>query len=104
MTHWSINTYLDEVSRAMENQDGVLLSELLGHKHPHVASKKLQLPDSIHQTQRVFDAPFDELMSVHLRAVWAVAENDYNEAYLAQVGVVQNFMKVYCIILFNYYN
>ena len=89
-----MNTYLDEVSRAMENQDGLLLSDLLGHKHPHVASKKLQLPDSIHHTQRVFDAPFDELMSAHLRAVWSVAENDYFEAYLAHVSVVQSFMKV----------
>eukprot|EP00111_Clytia_hemisphaerica_P005602 TCONS_00016259-protein len=95
MAHWSINTYLDEVSRAMENQDGELLADLVGHKHPHVASSKLQLPDAIHQTQRVFDAPFDEMMAAHLRAVWAVAENDYFEAYQAHVSVVQTFMKVF---------
>lgn len=95
MAHWSPNQYLDEVTRAMENQDGDLLADLIGHKHAHVASKKLQEPDLSHVTARFFDAPFDEMLNCHLRAVWAVSENNYYEAYQAHVGVVQNFMKVF---------
>lgn len=95
MAHWSPNAYMDEIARAMENQDGNLLADLIGHRHPHVASSKLQLSDSQHLTRRFFDPPFDEMVASHLRAVWAVAENDYYEAYQAHVSVVQNFMKVF---------
>jgi len=95
MAHWSPNTYMDELARALENHDGEFLAELLGRKHPHIASSKLQLPDAQHIAQRFFESPIDEMVSGHLRMVWSVSENDYYEAYLAHVTVVQNFMKAF---------
>ena len=80
---------------AIENQDGEYWMQLVSHKHIHIASKKLLLPDSKHITERFFDPPLDEMISKHLRVIWAISENDYYEAYLSQVQVVQSFLKVF---------
>lgn len=93
--HMSATQYMDDICTAVGNRDGEYWGRLTSHKDPHVASHKLQLADSHHITQNFFDPPLDEMISNHLRAVWAVSENDYYEAYLAHVNVVTNFIKVF---------
>lgn len=50
--------------------------------------------DASNATKNYFDPPLDDMMSAHLRVVWALSEDDYHEAYLAHVNVIQNFIKV----------
>lgn len=91
----SATQYMDDICNAIGNRDGDYWAQLMSHKDPHVASHKLQLPESHHITQNFFDPPLDEMIAYHIRAVWAVSENDYYEAYLAHVNVIQNFIKVF---------
>ena len=95
MAHLSANKYMDEICTAIDGQDGEYWAQLSSGKDAHVASHKLQLPDASQLAEKFFDPPLDEMVSSHLRTVWAVSENNYYEAYLAQVSVVQSFNKVF---------
>ena len=93
MANFSVNQYLQELNNTISRQDGSYFADLLGFKHPHIASKKLQLKDPGNIASSWFEAPLDEVISNHLRAVCSVCDNDYWEAYQSQVAVVQNFCK-----------
>lgn len=93
MANFSVNQYLQELHNAINRQDGPHFADLLGYKHPHIASKKLQLKDPVTVVVNWFEQPLDEAIANHLRAVWAVCNNNYSEAYMAQVALVQNFCK-----------
>ena len=95
MAHYSANQYMEEIEGVLDSKDGEYWAQLIGYKHPHVASRKLQLEDASHISERWFEPPLDLLVNNHLRAVWAISNNDYTEAYEAQVNVVQNFIKVF---------
>lgn len=41
------------------------------------------------------DSPFDEVIAAHLRAIWAVNNNDFVEAYKLQAVLVQAFIKIF---------
>ena len=43
---------------------------------------QLEFPESI--VENALDSPLDELVAAHLRACWAVAKNDFLEAYKCQ--------------------
>ncbi|KAL9964530.1 hypothetical protein ACROYT_G028185 [Oculina patagonica] len=86
MAHMSFEQYLDQVERGLVNKNGDILAELFSFRHPHIASTRLQLPDSQAQCERWFEQPYDEMVSSHLRAVWAVANGDYVEAHSAQTS------------------
>ncbi|XP_004207156.2 PCI domain-containing protein 2 isoform X1 [Hydra vulgaris] len=95
MAHLTPNQYMEEICKAIEIKNGNQWADLVGHKHPHVASYKLHLPEAQSITQKFFDPPLDDMIAFHLRAVWAVSENNYIEAYNSQVLVVQSFLKVF---------
>lgn len=86
---------MEEVCSAIEQHDGNYWSELISHKDAHAASHKLQIPEAAHITERFFDPPLDDMISSHLRVVWAIGENDYYEAYKSHILVIQNFIKVF---------
>ncbi|EDO39944.1 predicted protein [Nematostella vectensis] len=95
MAHFTVIQYLQQVVDAMSSRNGDLAAELLSFTHPHIASPRLQIPDAQSQCERWFEPPLDELVACHLRAVWAVGNNDYVEAYNAQASVVQAFIKIF---------
>lgn len=91
----SLEQYLDQVERGLVSKNGDILAELFSFRHPHIASTRLQLPDSQMQCERWFEQPYDEMVASHLRAVWAVANGDYVEAHGAQAVVVQSFTRAF---------
>lgn len=42
----------------------------------------------------MFGAPWDEVIAAHLRCCWAVASQNYYEAFQCQYQLVQSFAKV----------
>ena len=44
-----------------------LHQELLSFKHPHMVNPRLQLERPDQTVQRVFDPPWDDIVSAHLR-------------------------------------
>ena len=70
---------------------------LLAHPHIHqshvsqscnLSSFQLEFPESI--VESALDSPLDELVAAHLRACWAVAKNDFLEAYKCQALAGKN--------------
>jgi len=95
MANTSLKQYMDSLHDAISNQDGKYWAQLVNHKDSHVASHKLQLQDGHHSTKNYFDPPLDEMVANHLRVIWALGQDNYYEAYLAHVNVLQNFIKVF---------
>ncbi|XP_020631277.1 PCI domain-containing protein 2-like [Orbicella faveolata] len=95
MAHMSFEQYLDQVEKGLVSKNGDILAELFSFRHPHIASTRLQLPDSQMQCEKWFEQPYDEMVASHLRAVWAVANGDYVEAHAAQAVVVQSFTRAF---------
>ena len=53
-----------------------------------LSSFQLEFPESI--VESALDSPLDELVAAHLRACWAVAKNDFLEAYKCQALAGKN--------------
>lgn len=69
MAHITINQYLQQVNKAIDNHEGSFCAELLSFKHPHVANHQLQLPSPEEKCQQILEPPFDEMVAAHLRYV-----------------------------------
>ncbi|XP_031568913.1 PCI domain-containing protein 2-like [Actinia tenebrosa] len=95
MAHFTPNQYFQQVEGALSEKDGEAAADLLSFKHAHIASPRLQIPNAQSQCERWFEQPYDELVACHLRAVWAIANSDYIEAYASQAGVVQAFIRAF---------
>ncbi|KAK3585965.1 hypothetical protein CHS0354_038509 [Potamilus streckersoni] len=95
MAQWSLNQYFSTLYDALREYDGEHAAELLSFKHPHVANTRLQLERPENSVQRVFEAPYDELVAAHLRCCWAVGKHDFLEAYHCQSIVMQAFTKIF---------
>jgi len=95
MANISMTQYMDSIHNAIRNQDGKYWAQLVNHQDGHVSSHKLQVQDSHNITKNYFDPPLDEMIAYHLRVVYALAHDNYHEAYLAHVNVIQTFLKVF---------
>ncbi|KAI0241242.1 PCI domain-containing protein 2 [Lamellibrachia satsuma] len=67
---------------------------MLSLRHPHVASRHLQLKKPESQCERWFTAPWDEMVAAHLRCCWAIADGNFVEAYCCQAVVVQVYTRI----------
>ena len=94
MAHYSINQYLQQLSNVINNKDGLKAGDLLGFRHPHVASRNLQLEHPESHCSAFFKQPWDEVVAAHLRCCWAVSNHDFIEAYGCQVALAQSFLKL----------
>ncbi|CAF95778.1 unnamed protein product [Tetraodon nigroviridis] len=83
MAHITINQYLQQVSEAIDNHEGLFCAELLSFKHPHVANPRLQLANPEEKCQQLLEPPYDEMVAAHLRCTYAVSNHDFVEAYKA---------------------
>jgi len=95
MATTSLNQYLGQVSSAWQRRRSVQAAELLSLRHAHVMSSRLQLERPEADVQDVLDSPLDELVSAHLRCLWAVANRDLAEAHRCQSAVVSSFTKLF---------
>ncbi|KAI8514204.1 PCI domain-containing protein 2 [Branchiostoma belcheri] len=93
MAHMSLNSYLQQVDRSINNCDGSVLADLLSFRHPHIANTRLQIEHPEQQCEQFFEQPWDELLAAHIRCIWAVGNHDFVEAYGCQTVVVQSLIK-----------
>ncbi|XP_052782506.1 PCI domain-containing protein 2-like [Mya arenaria] len=95
MAQWSLNQYFNVLFDNLQQYDGEKSGELLAFTHPHVANAKLQLENPENLVQRVFEPPWDDVVSLHLRCCWAAGNHDFVEAYNCQQQLVQSFTKIF---------
>ncbi|XP_065177712.1 PCI domain-containing protein 2-like [Sycon ciliatum] len=95
MAHLTLVQYLQEVSGALSTEDGDHLAELVSYRHPHIQNPRLQLEDAESKCRKWIDQPFDEVVTAHLRLLWAAANNNYAEAYTCQAAALQSFLKLF---------
>ena len=88
--------YLSDIADALENRDGVTIAELVSFKHPHSKSAifiKIPLRDLERYCAEDLESPLDEVVAAHVRAVQAVADNNFSEAFACQCALIQSFLK-----------
>jgi len=94
MSFITLNSYLSKVSNAYEDYDGRSLSSLLSFQDSHITSSKLQLQEPESAVERMLEQPLDEVVAAHLRACWAWANSEFNEAFKCQEIVVNSFSRL----------
>jgi len=90
--------YLSDIADALENRDGITIAKLLSFKHPHSKSvnfMKIPLRDLERYCTEELESPLDEVVAAHVRAVQAVADNNFNEAFACQCALIQSFLKAF---------
>ena len=86
----SLNSYLSEISSAWDDYDGDAIAPLISFEDKHVLNPKLQLEDPADQVERALDEPIDDIVTHHLKVVYAVANGQFVEAYDNQVSMGKN--------------
>lgn len=94
MASLSLNSYLSKVSQAWHDGNGEILATLVSFSDPHIANARLQVQEPEPAVERMLDQPLDEMIAAHLRACWAWANSDFEEAYKCQEIVVSSFAKI----------
>ncbi|XP_067848567.1 PCI domain-containing protein 2 isoform X1 [Heptranchias perlo] len=95
MAHITLNQYLQQVLEFIDSRDGDSCAEFVSFKHPHIANRRLQLPNPEERCQQILEPPYDEMVAAHLRCALAVANRDFVEAYKYQTFVVQSFLRAF---------
>jgi hypothetical protein len=90
----TLNSYLSKVNNAYEDYDGKSLSSLLSFEDSHITSPKLQIQEPESAVERTLEQPLDEVVAAHLRACWAWANSEFNEAFKCQEIVVNSFSRL----------
>jgi len=94
MSSTTLNSYLSKVCNAYDDYDGKSLSNLLSFDDPHITSSRLQIQDPESAVERMLDQPLDEVVAAHIRACWAYANSDFEEAFKCQEIVVNSFARL----------
>ncbi|NWH77718.1 PCID2 protein, partial [Piaya cayana] len=89
MAHVTLNQYLQQVQKAIDQRDGHFCAEMVSFKHPHIANPRLQLSSPEDKCQQLLEPPYDEMLAAHLRCTYAVGNHDFIEAYKCQTVIVQ---------------
>ncbi|EFX85927.1 hypothetical protein DAPPUDRAFT_309103 [Daphnia pulex] len=95
MANLNLNQYLREIQSSWQSRSGTEVSELLSFNHPHVMSSKLILEGFEKSVERIVEAPFDEIVVLHLRCLSYINQQKYLEAYTEQSALVQAFTKLF---------
>lgn len=95
MAQWSVNQYINILYDSLQQYDGEKAADLLSFNHPHVANVKLQIQNPEKVVRRVFEQPWEEVVTAHLRCCTAVGRHDFIEAFDCQSTLVQAFTKIF---------
>jgi len=93
MAHTTLNSYLSHVSDCLDDRDGLNLAPLLSFKHPHINNPRLQLQNPEQKCEQILRQPWDEIVAAHIRALWAVSNHNFIEAFGCQAAAVTAFSK-----------
>lgn len=94
----TLHQYLSDIADALENRDGITIAELVSFKHPHSKSAnfiKIPLRDLERYCTEELESPLDEVVAAHVRALQAVADNNFGEAFACQCALLQSFLKAF---------
>ncbi|KAF6779743.1 hypothetical protein AHF37_01042 [Paragonimus kellicotti] len=82
-------TYLSEVASLINSNNGKMLAKYIICRDPHVYNPRLADPEPEGVVMKHLTAPWDEAFSAHMRCIWAMRKQDFEEAYACQVVVVK---------------
>lgn len=91
----SLNQYFQQVNGAWNRKNGNTLSDWLSLRHIHVHNKNLFNPRPENMIPNYFDDHLSELISAHIRCIYALSEGDARLAYKEQDNVVQVFIRIF---------
>lgn len=94
MTLMSLVHYLQLLERYWKSQDGDKISQFLSLRSDHIANPLLQQDRAESMVERFVPAPFDELVSAHLRCIYNLVNGDVLAAYQYQTALTQTLTKI----------
>ncbi|KAA3679515.1 uncharacterized protein DEA37_0012999, partial [Paragonimus westermani] len=71
------------------SQVAYLLEKYIICRDPHVYNPRLADPEPESVVMKHLTSPWDEAFSAHMRCIWAMRKQDFEEAYACQVIVVK---------------
>uniref|UniRef100_A0A5K3EQ90 CSN12-like protein n=2 Tax=Mesocestoides corti TaxID=53468 RepID=A0A5K3EQ90_MESCO len=95
MAFQSVQSYLVEAHRLLSICNGKELATYLQCTDKHALNSRLALAEPETVVGSVFEAPWDEIFSAHLRCLWAIASNNFEEACACQLVLVKALTKVF---------
>ncbi|KAF8567264.1 hypothetical protein P879_03293 [Paragonimus westermani] len=81
--------YLSEVASLINSNNGKMLAKYIICRDPHVYNPRLADPEPESVVMKHLTSPWDEAFSAHMRCIWAMRKQDFEEAYACQVVVVK---------------
>ncbi|CAH8505620.1 unnamed protein product [Schistosoma intercalatum] len=89
----TLQMYLQDVNNCINNRNGRGLSHYLMCSDPHVYNSRLAVPDPENIAVSYLVSPWDEIVSAHVRCIWAMRNRDFEEAYACQIVLVKTVAK-----------
>ncbi|CAH8529418.1 unnamed protein product [Dicrocoelium dendriticum] len=86
--------YLSEVASLISSKNGKHLARFIICRDAHVYNPRLADPEPEAIAMKHLIAPWDEAFSAHMRCIWAMRKQDFEEAYACQVIVVKTISKI----------
>ncbi|KAF5403219.1 putative protein containing PCI domain [Paragonimus heterotremus] len=86
--------YLSEVASLINSNNGEMLAKYIICRDPHVYNPRLADPEPESVVMKHLTAPWDEAFSAHMRCIWAMRKQDFEEAYACQVVVVKTVARI----------
>ncbi|TGZ71358.1 hypothetical protein CRM22_002678 [Opisthorchis felineus] len=86
--------YLSECSSLINSRNGKELAHTLECRDPHVYNPRLANPEPESMVMKHVSTPWDEAFSAHMRCVWAMRKQDFEEAYACQVVLVKTVARI----------
>lgn len=94
MTLMSFPHYLQLMERSWKNQDAMKIASFLSLRHDHANYVNLHQDNPEEMVKRFVSAPFEEMVSCHLKCLFYIARKEYLEAYHYQSMETQVLTKI----------
>lgn len=83
-----------QVASLISSKNGKHLARLIICRDSHVYNPRLADPEPEAIAMKHLVTPWDEAFSAHMRCIWAMRKQDFEEAYACQVIVVKTISKI----------
>ncbi|XP_034936576.1 PCI domain-containing protein 2 [Chelonus insularis] len=89
-----MDSYIMQLRRVWNNQDGEALAELLSLRHSHTVISHIITENSIVKAIEHLPTPFDDLVHLHLKTLISINKDDPRMMYNHQSSMVQSLIKI----------
>ncbi|CAH8500861.1 unnamed protein product [Heterobilharzia americana] len=85
----TLQMYIQDIAGCISNRNGRSLSHYLMCSDPHVYNPRLAVSDPENVATSYLISPWDEIVSAHVRCIWAMRNRDFEEAYACQINCIE---------------